>query len=191
MTQLPLPSHIQPGDHIRVHPDPASGAPDWRVMGHQGLWEVTGFKTEQRRDDAQPGLYIRLKSVRRDGGLAYITLPYSAQTIELVESRPEPKTPVFPEKGSQIAICDGGFRDGLWEIQQAKKEMLEDGGEQLKLQLSSINRKHQAFMNVIFNEKCMKPVPIKASVEELSNMQTQRHVALIKPISIKKRNAAP
>jgi len=186
MTQLPLPSHIQPGDHIRVHPDPASGAPDWRVMGHQGLWEVTGFKTEQRSDDAQPGLYIRLKSVKRDGGLAYITLPYSAQTIELVESRPEPKAPVFPEKGSQVAIRDGSFRDGLWEIQQAKKEMLEDGGEQLKLTLKSLDRKTPTYANVAFHAATMKPVMPEGHDAHKPDIAIKCVTRVFKPISLKR-----
>jgi hypothetical protein len=186
MTQLPPPSHIKPGDHIRVHEDPALGKPDWRVMGHKGLWEVSSFKTDQRHDDAQPTLYIKLKSVKREGGLAYITLPYSNKAIELVESQPEPKEPIFPEKGSQVVIREGGSKDGLWEIQQAKMEMLESGTEGLRLCLKSLERKNLTYINVHFNALSMKPVMPEGYDAHKPDVAVKRTTNVFKPISFKK-----
>lgn len=185
MTQLPSPNHIKPGDHIRVHQDPNMGEPDWRLMGHQGLWEVITFKTDQRRDDAQPKLYIQLKSVKREG-VAYITIPYSNKAIELVESQPEPKQPIFPETGSQVVVREGGRNDGLWEIQQAKKEMLESGREQLKLTLKSLERKNLTFMTVAFNEATMKPVLPEGYDAHKPDVAIKRTTNVFKPINFRK-----
>ena len=186
MTQLQAPSHIKPGDHIRVQADPALGKPDWRVMGHKGLWEVATFKTDQRADDAQPTLYIQLKSVEREGGVAYVTLPYSAKAIELVESKPEPKEPVFPETGSQVVIREGGVKDGLWAIEKAKMEMLESGKEQLKMTLKSVDRKNQSYLNIAFNAATMKPVMPAGYDAHKPDVAVKRVTNVFKPINFRK-----
>lgn len=186
MSPLQAPSHIQPGDHIRVHQDPAMEKPDWRVMGHKGLWEVTTFKTDQRLDDAQPTLYVQLKSVEREGGVAFVTIPYTAKTIELVESKPEPKEPVFPEKGSQVVIREGGVKDGLWEIQKAKMEMLESGKEQLKMTLKSVDRKNLSFVNIAFNAATMKPVMPAGYDAHKPDVAMKRVTNVFKPITLRK-----
>ena len=186
MTQLKPPGHIRPGDHIRVHQDPAMEKPDWRVMGHKGLWEVTTFKTDQRPGDVQPTLYIQLKSVEREGGVAFVTLPYKPMVIELVESKPEPKEPIFPEKGSQVVIREGSVKDGLWEIQKAKMEMLESGAEQLKLTLKSVDRKNLSFVNVAFNTATMKPVLPAGYDAHKPDVSIKRVTNVFKPITFKK-----
>lgn len=187
MTSLPPPSHIKPGDHIRVHEDPALGQQaDWRVMGHKGLWEVSGFKTDQRGDETQPTLYIQLKSVEREGGVAFTTIPYSNKTIELIETQPEPKEPIFPEKGSQVVIREGGVKDGLWEIQQAKMEMLANGKEQLKMTLKSVDRKNLSFLNIAFNAVTMQSVMPVGYEAHKPDVAMKRVTNVFKPISFRK-----
>lgn len=185
MTQLIPPSHIKKGDHIRVHTDPAAEKPDWRVMGHKGLWEVSDFKTEQYGDDA-PQLYIKLKSVKRAGGLAFITLPYTQQSIELVESAPEPKEPVFPEAGSQVHITQEGDKNGLWQIEKAKMEMLESGAEKLKLCLKSLDRKNLTYINIAFNEATMKPVLPAGYDAHKPDVAIKRVTNVFKPLNLKR-----
>lgn len=186
MTQLSPPSHIKKGDHIRVHTDPAAEKPDWRVMGHEGLWEVSDFTTKQYNGEDTPQLLIKLKSVKRDGGVAFITLPYTKESIELVESAPEPKEPVFPEAGSQVYIKEGGITDGLWEIQKAKMEMLESGAEKLQLNLKSVDRKNLTYINIAFNAATMKPVMPAGYDAHKLDVATKRVTNVFKPLNLKR-----
>lgn len=164
-------------------------------------WEIQKVTEEQKEGDAAPRTYLKLKSIDHYDCLRFITVPYDPAIMRVFpapDTSVQPKA-IFPEPGSQVVIeepDDSGsftsFRNGLWQVDKAKYIPRQfGGGQELQLQLSSINRKHPAFMNVVFNKFSMKPVPFKVSEAELANMQVDRDVPVSKPLNIRKRNAAP
>lgn len=176
---------------------------DWRLpMADKHDWEVMKVKTDQRRMDDAPQLYVQLRSIGRMAGLAYMTVPYDPATMQVTP--PPPKPPklqiMFPEPGSEVYIRESddpsrpSFRDGLWEVRNAFHKAAEDGrdGQELHLALQSVDRKNQSYMQVNFNAATMTSVmPTHIANGDLSHVETKRDVDLFKPLLIKKRNAAP
>lgn len=175
---------------------------DWRLpMAERHDWEVTAVKTDQRRFDDAPKIYVTLRSIGRMEGLSFMTIPYDPATMVVVEPPPvvPPKPQLrFPEPGSEVYIQESddpsrpSFRDGLWEVRNAFHKVAEDGGRELQLALKSVGRKNQSYLNVAFNAVTMKPVvPAYVENKDLSHVETQQDIALFKPLAVKKRNAAP
>ncbi|MDP2206827.1 MAG: hypothetical protein Q8K65_11035 [Alphaproteobacteria bacterium] len=177
---------------------------DWRLPeAEKNDWEVTRVKTDQRRFDDAPQLYVQLRSIGRMAGLAFMTIPYDPATMQVTPPPPKPPKPqiIFPEPGSEVYIRESddpsrpSFRDGLWEVRNAFHKAAEDGrGEQqeLRLVLESLERKNKQFMQVTFNAATMKPVmPAHIENSDLSHIETKRDVDLFQPLSIRKRNVAP
>jgi len=176
---------------------------DWHLpMAEKHDWAVTAVKTDQRRFDDAPQLYVTLRSIGRPGAQAYMTIPYDPATMQVTPPPPKPPKPqvMFPEAGSEVFIRESGdlsrpsFRDGLWEVGKAFHEAAADGSgrQELRLHLKSVGRKHQSYTQVIFNAATMKPVtPAYVENGDLSHVETKRDIELFKPLSIKKRNAAP
>lgn len=178
---------------------------DWRLpMAEQHDWLVTGVKTEQRRFDDAPKIYVTMRRIAEGQNLAFMTLPYDPDTMQVTPPPPKPPKPqvMFPEPGSEIHIRESddpsrpSFRDGLWEVRNAFHKVAaadSDGNKQeLHLSLASVGRKNQAYLNVAFNAATMTPVmPAYVENGDLSHIETKRDIELFKPLAIKKRNAAP
>ncbi|HCS22616.1 MAG TPA: hypothetical protein DIW20_02610 [Rhodospirillaceae bacterium] len=170
---------------------------DWRVKGaDRHAWQVEAIKTDQRRHDEAPKLYVTLRSIGRMEGLAFMTVPYDADTMQVTPVPPKPQI-VFPAAGSEVFIRESDDpahphpRDGLWEVSKSFNKVAEDGREKLHLSLKSVGRKNVAFLNVAFNPATMKPV-MPAYMEDAAwHATAQRDVGVFKMASIKKRNAAP
>lgn len=173
---------------------------DWRLSrAEQHDWQVTAVKTDQRRFDEAPRLYVTLRSLSKT--LAYMTLPYDPNIMQVTPPPPKPPKPqvLFPEPGSEVYIRESddpsrpSFRDGLWEVRNAFHKVAEDGGDrqELHLSLKSVGRKNQSYVNIAFNAATMTPViPDYAQAPEF-HCTAQRDVGVFKPLAIKKRNATP
>ncbi|MFN7113380.1 MAG: hypothetical protein ACK4PK_03380 [Alphaproteobacteria bacterium] len=176
---------------------------DWRLPeAEKNDWLVMKVKTDQRRFDDAPQLYVQLRSIGRMSGLAYMTIPYDPGTMQVTPPPPPPPKPqiMFPEPGSEVYIRESddpsrpSFRDGLWEVRNAFHKAAEDGrgGEELRLVLESVERKNKQFMQVTFNAATMKPVsPAHIENGGLAHVEMKRDVELFKPMLVTKRNAAP
>ncbi len=169
-------------------------------IGHE-VWQVRSAKYQQMEGDDAPRVYVKLQSVLRMEGLAFITVPFDADTMQV--SPPPDQTPaagvMFPEPGSQVYINESNdpsrpsFRDGLWEVGKAFHKPIEDGtGQVLQLQLKSLDRAHLSYMNVAFNAATMKPVtPAHLANGGMVDVEIKRDINPLKPLNIQKRNAAP
>ena len=169
-------------------------------IGHE-VWQVRSAKYEQMEGDNSPRLYVKLQSVLRLDGLAFITVPFDENTMQV--SPPPDQTPaagvMFPEPGSQVYIRESNdpsrrsFRDGLWEVGKAFHKPIEDGaGQVLQLHLKSLDRINPSYMNVAFNRATMKPVmPAHLANGGMVDVDIKRDIQPMKPLNIQKRNAAP
>ena len=172
---------------------------DWELP-HE-VWQVRSAKLEQMEGDDAPRLYVKLQSVLRFEGLAFITVPFDADTMNV---SPPPHNPpatgvMFPDAGSQVYIRESNdpsrpsLRDGLWEVGKAFHKPIEDGvGQVLQLHLKSLDRVHPSFLNVAFNAATMKPVtPAYLENGGMVDVEIKRDIQPLKPMTIQKRNAAP
>lgn len=190
MTQLTTPSDLIKGAHVRLHADQAAEKQDWRLLSHDGLWEVMNVKVDQRPFDTSPQTYVQLKSINRKGALAYSTIVFEPSVFEVVTSAPVPVIPQFPDPGSKLYIKLGtdekpSPKDGLWMIEESRMEPTENGQEELRMRLKSEGRQNLSFLNIAFNEATMKPV-MPENNDRKPNVEMQRKVNVFKPISFKK-----
>lgn len=197
------PAGLREGAVIDFEPSadaPAGHARDWRLqLAEQCPWQVIGITVERRRFDSEDRIYVKMQSIGRHGGLAFMTLPYDEQSMRLTPAAEaaQKADPVFPEAGSRVLLHESddpavpSFRDGLWEVEKSFNKAAADGRDALHLSLKSIGRRNQSYINVAFNAATMTPViPAHLQQGHIVDVAIARDVPVMKSMAIKKRNAA-